>query len=1340
MKDPRTTSAGVDGAQSNRKARTVRRAVSELVRKGPSRIGLGATFLLAVLAPACSQSFDTRRATPERGTIGEEMYGVICDRIGAQELREDLTGASFHDVCHRGASGEFSDTVDTSGLPTVDRDARNKDGEVVTAEDQRARRDAAVARIEALARRRDDLVRAFDATFPKGESIPIRNLKSRDEKRSCDAHPDESGDMPTEFAAMLGRFTDLYNDGTLPRSTQTLASVVATFQQSEEAQQAWRRLSGRKGYRPVETSFGALRPVMGYPNLRELGDASLRLLSPDSQPYALDPAYDANGQRVPVPGPGYGPLQKMLEIANAELSNAKIDPPSGPITVDLDTRIGRSVISRPRDNLEMLSEILYASDPEFGEGEGGAARAPSYIVKRDARGFAALASPTVGAPFVDADGDGFADVDERGRLLMADGTVAPTPFPESASDGAGRDAFGRPGMNGDLLYGYIDTSQTFAARAITDVRALANPDPGSALMDMVGGLSVALGPRTKQKRDYADGSSVSYDGVPADSPLVDLVYAAGAILGDRHGDTTLALVAQLLQEKPEELARVVGALMESMDIAQAHPEAKIPREATFWDDNIDTMVEIAKEPGLLEDVLRAVADPDTAKLGSGFSKFAKFKDQISYDKNNLNGPSYNVTTRSVGDMRTPVDRDKPITGENRSAMYRFLSLISDTTDVTSCNKAGAKVHAKAFGVNLTLPLSGTYKECEVFKIENLAKFYLDAIAYAADPSPTRGIGRSGEFPPPGTMYLRDGLLRNGVGGLGAANVDLMEESSSITGFWTAGNSKVLAPQPKWLNRLVFFDVKGDNVNTSTKSFIVDLSGEYMGSSVCPERVINDPVPDAPDAAPDGKVRGLRNCAEGQWLQQRGANTIFTWEQFGFYDGIRPLLTAFVKHKREDLFLRLSNAAYKHFGGEDATPQECLTINGKPCARSNGTSYEPLLSEALATDLFPALGELMRTLETLSVTACEETDDSGKCTLEGVQKLNGIDVIAQTTRAIIDPVYAKNVLKLTDRRGNVATVRNDGTPVAQVTPAYLLTNALSAIDLAYDTYEAQHPDETDRRIQWRRGRSKLADVFMGTVGAGSARRFTNPTMTKMAPKIVDLLRAQLNVHCPTSFVPPYDTCTWARDELAKKAGESLGSPITSGAIDVMDVLRKDPNGRRELERMLQYVMDASSKGDALASTLASVNDIIQVLRDEENLVPLFHLLASATRAKVDENGNVVEPSLVDAQLALVSKVGGRYFDAEGDELCSREIDPNAVLSAGLANLVKPIAEGPLAGQTPLDVIIDVIADLNRVDPGLTYGGTLELDDYVHVADNITDFLLNKERGLEQFYEVIRQGTK
>ena len=82
----------------------------------------------------------------------------------------------------------------------------------------------------------------------------------------------------------------------------------------------------------------------------------------------------------------------------------------------------------------------------------------------------------------------------------------------------------------------------------------------------------------------------------------------------------------------------------------------------------------------------------------------------------------------------------------------------------------------------------------------------------------------------------------------------------------------------------------------------------------------------------------------------------------------------------------------------------------------------------------------------------------------------------------------------------------------------------------------------------------------------------------------------------------------------------------------------------------------------------------------------------------------------------------------------------MLAVALGNLVTPINDAGFKGQTPLEVIIDVIADVNRVDPTQPYEGTLVRSDYATVSENVVDFLTNRERGLEQFYEVIRQGTK
>ena len=1322
-------------------------------RRSLSVLGLVGLVALSALAPACAPDLDTSRPTPQRGSVGTEMFGVICDRVAAQALREDLTGDSFRTVCHKTATTDFADKVDTTKLPAVDPNAKNEKGELVSVEDQQKSRDAAIGRIEALARRRNDLIQALDATFPESK-IAVKDLDNPDETKSCDAPGGSAsgeGVLTDQIADMLGRMGDLYNDGTLPQSTESLARVIDAFTKSDEAQSAWARLSARQGYRPIATALGATRPIIAYPHLRDLSNASLRLLSADSNPYELAPKYDANGARIPVPGPGNASLNKMLEAAKEEMLATKADAPQPPLVVATETSTARVLISRPRDNVEMLQAILFASDPSFGGGT------PQYIVKRDARGYAAISGGLVPAPFVDADKDGLPDVDQSGRFITSDKSLAPSPFPYPGSPQATRDPAGRALAGSRLLYDYVDTSHTFAAQMMSDLKPLVNPDPAQnheTLMDMLGGLDIAVGPRAQQSKSYPDGQTVAYSGIANDSPMLDLVYAMGAILGTQgvanepvgttHGnsDTTLALARTLFDDKyVPNVARLTGSMIKAFDIAQKHPEAKIPRQATFWDENLETMGKIAQEPGLLEDMLHALASDDSAQLGTIFANYANFKDEITYDKNDINGGPFNLTTNDKSEMKTPVDRKQPETGKNRSAMYRFLQLISDTTGVTACNKPGAVVHAKAFGLSVDMPIGGTYAECEVFKLENLAGFYLDAIADGAQYEPDSKPNKRGTF------YMRDSLLRNGVAGLGAASVGLMEDSSGIKGFWTPSNSTTLSPQPAWLNRLVFFDLKNDTVNATTNKFIKDLQGDFIGTSICPERIITDPKPAEVDATPDGMVHGLRNCPDGDWLQQRGNYTLFTWENFGFYTAMKPLLGAFVKHGREDLFLALANSTYKHWPGAETSAADCTLAGGKQCPKAGMNTYEPLITEALAGDVIPALVELSKALETMTIKRCDATDARGACTT--TTDVSGIDVAAAATRSLLDPDFSKNVLKLKDRKGNTTAKRNDGTTVPQVTPAYLLTNALGGIDVAFDTYEQQHPDDTARRANWRRARSQLVDQFMGVKGAMSTSAFANPTMTKMTPVIIDLLRAQLNKRCPQSFSPPYADCTWARKDLTDHATATMTGPLMSAGLDMMNAIRADKDGRHEMEVLMQYLLDAASQNDALPSMLASSNDIVQILEDDQNLVPLFHVLSSAMGATVTGPDGKVQKSLVDAQMALLARVSGRYFDANSKEICRREIDPNQVLAVALANLVTPITgasttdttAGHFAnGQTPLEVIIDVIADVNRADPTQPYEGTLVKGDYSVVSDNVYDFLMNKERGLEQFYEVIRQGTK
>lgn len=1298
---------------------------------------------VALALAACAPEFDTSKSTTPRASLGEEVYSVLCDRIGAGELREDLTGASFRGLCHDDGNGYF-DTVDVTTLPELQGDAEDQDGVTVTLEEQELERQRRIKRVETFAAKRDSIIVAIDTIIPD-KDIAVRDLwKNADTKEEWDnpkdsCNPaDEKGSLHTELATLLGNFGKLYSDGTIPATTQALARTLAVFRDSQEAREAWGRLSAREGYRPPSVGLGLVRPFAAYPHLRDLMGSLVATISADSRPYE-----QINGQHVATPGAWYQRFLKVLETSSHELNNATSDQPVPGLVVTDAPDAEMVSLSRPRQNLELMQALMFAEDPEFG---GGPA---NYIVRRDVRGLALVQSTAGKLPalFTDTDKDGLPDIDAAGRFVTTDGSIAPSPFAVPGVDRpAQRDNFGRATLGGQLAYSYLDTSHTFTASVLQDTLPLFNPEPSSqheTMMDLLAGLYVVAGARDGSNattKKYADGSSVDYDQLKRDrSPLLDLVHAVTQLMAEPAIDDTLIVAKKLAQNNEADLARVLKAVLDGRNIAAAHPEAQLLKTSVLWDDLFEILGKISQEPGLLEDLLDSLTNDDTELLGTLLGKWAVYRDEFSYNRNDLNGPAVNVTAGNNVDPVTLVDAAAPDSGDNRSMLQRFLQLMNDGRGVASCNRANGQVKARAFGFDVTMPLTGeNYKECAVYKVNDLDVFLLQAM-----------VGS-----PKAELRIRQGDIRNGlVAGVGKATVGLMEDSSEMRGFYTETDSTVLRPTPQWLARKVFFDLEDTQHNERTRNFVEALDGKFTGSSVCPERVIDDPcanggngcdfggdvtIPN--DVDPDGKVHGLRSCKDGDWLAQRNKNTLFMMERLDGYKAFTPLANAFVKHDREDLFIDLSIILHKHWQSDKGTADECRSNTGA-CSKSNASSYQPFLGELLVKDTLPALMNLMKTAKALSVSHCTSVSATGKC--ESSEPKSGISVLADAARAMFDPSRAAAV-DLRDRQGSVKTKKNDGTEVAQTTPVYLLTNALAAFDAAYDTYEVAHPDDAGRRAQFRRARGQLADQFLAIDGTGATSRFASRGVIKILPVAIDLIRSQTWANCPKTFGGGSLRCSWARDDLPKKLEDVMTGPLFATALDLVDGMRRDDGARYELGRAMQYLMDAASQNDALPSLLASSNDMIQLLGDDRNLVPFFKVLGAALdpiAVTATATGADTQKSLIDSTFSMLGKIAGRYENVAADdsieEICSREIDPNQVLNVLLGTAVTP--SDALGGKAPVEILIDVIADVNRVAPEEPKESYDEAD-YAAIAGTTVEFLTNKERGMEQFYEIVRKGAQ
>jgi hypothetical protein len=1305
-----------------------------------SVISLGA---LVSAGPGCADDFDTTRATPVRGSLGREMYTLVCDRVGAQALREDVTGSSYHRVCHPNTAGEFeSTTVDAALLPPLDPNAIDVKGEPVAIAEQQQNRAHRVARIEALARRRDDLVAAFDAAFAN-EQIGTKDLANPDPTKSCGPPLGGSGEaeLRTELADMLGRMTDLYNDDTVPHLTRALSRVMTDVDHAPGAQAALARFDARRGYRPTATAMGVARPALSYPRIVELANALLRLLSADTDPLGLagppgpkkKPQERTSSDRVP--GKAHAALGGLLAAMREELRTSKEIPTPAALVLTADARDPSLVrLNRPRGNLEITRALLLREDATFTTGS-----APAWVVRRDARGFAkvALTNGKLPPPFVDLTGpdgkpDGLPDVDDIGRFITANGNgVAPSPFVDVFGEqpGIARDADGRALLGSKPAYEYLDVSRTFLASLAKDIVPLLQPDPKKqheTVMDLLGGFAVVAAARdvdARTERTYREGKTartVTYRAFREDaSPLLDLVHAFGQVLADRQADDTLALFQRLAEEKPEVLARLIGAGLKIKAIADAHPEAKIPASSTLWDELLDVLVAASQKPKLVEDLIRAFADDATLDLPRSAIAYMTMRDELTYDRNNLNGPAFNLTTGTVETLKTPVDRSQPDTGLNRSAFQRFLQALHDTNGMSVCTKRGAVAHVVWEGIAMDFPSftaqtacfvlgadppPDTMPMCGILRIKNIADELVNAV-----------LGKV-------NLDIRDDCLRKLVsspltGIVGGADA-FLEEVSGIKGF----NTK---PSVQGINRLVFFDLPhdgstGDTKNPKTLKFLKDTF-DPPPTLVCPA---------APFIDKDGTQLNLRQCATFKdSVRGRDSNALFPLEQLGFLEAAKPLARAFNQNESNLLFVDLFEALHRHWGSTSQSKDECdpgmPKTNARWCSQDGAVTYEPLIAEALGTDLFPAIHDVVKELGTIKIAHCDERGAKGECTKQS--EWDGVKVLAEAVNDLVDPSKNKG---LTRRNGNTSVARNDGTKNAQVTPIYLLIDALKGFDGRLAEHSAKNPND-DRLPSWRRGRSQLVDQLFTVTGTGKASRLENAAIEKMIPVLVSTLRSQLAAHCPD----PTKGCDWAKTELSAKMTDVVTGPTFAGVLDVLDAIRADEPARTELERLLVFLLQGG-EADASRTTLAALADMLQLFEDDGNMTALLRAVAEAAGPEVlDDDRNVASRGLLLAAIEVMSRILGEVHDDGGQRLCSKEIDPNRTLAVVLRRLVTPQQNGKAA---PIEVLIDVVADVNRAHPEETK--KLEAADYGSIARELSDFCANPSRGLEQVYTVIKQATK
>jgi hypothetical protein len=1279
--------------------------------RGAGRLAL--LFGGAYVFGACAPEFDDARVSGPKGTLGDDVFGVFCDRVGATSLAEDLEGASYRGICHFDAQGNYKSKVDASALPPPSTPA------------EKASRKLAIAKLDAMVRRRADFIRAIDAILPDTKindvvagSGQIRlhdalEVFSQGLEPLYDSNPFEKNGEPI-----------------MPGGTRAIGRLFGSIAKNEDARNALSRIWGRKGYRPFQVGLGAMRPALAYPQLRPMAHAALTVLGPG--------------------GPGSAQLDQVLAVAKQELlTSAPVIAPLPPVTLDA----AKAQPSRPRTNLEVLANVFLAQDDAFNE----TGDSPRYIAQRDRRGFAVPAMNVPGmkgsvpAPFSDVDGDGFADVDAFGRFLDAQNAPLDLepPFAIPGVTQGTPDAFGRLGGP----WTYLDTSRALTGALARHTLPLVDAtqygqagDPNAwqsdheTMMFALAGARVLFGDREPAQYDYAAsairGMNEGCDGcLPytrfrgEDSPFVGLTHALGQVLADKDSDAILISLMDLLEHHEDVVARLVGAALKVREISLAHdalaakgsePKAELAYNTPLWDEMAQIVARITARPGLLEKLVNALAQDDVVTphgaskhMGETLAAFSSSRDEMTYDQFNMNGPCVNVTDGSgTADPHNPVDLKKPKAGKNTSLMQRSLMVIHDARNAKACNKQGAVVKADLFGLTVDWPLVGDYNECELISFDNEALFYLDANLPAGHPK--RSL-----------MNIKSSTLNSimsFLGALGQSPDDLMISSSGIDGL-------SLHPEARALTRLLFFGATSDNYpnmpdhdsvgqGSKTDNFVHAII-EPVGGISCPTN--GNAVNTCPTPA--------------DTLRVRDGGIMFAWERLGFLDYLKPLIRVFANEScasdesscdltdtsGEQIFVDLLDELWYHWPAKDHGP-ECSptgnrTTNTKWCSEAGLNRYEPIIVDGKTSDLIPALHEFAKAARDLSHITVARGPHAGEV-------WSGGKVLEKMTRILFDPTYAASV-GMVDRSGSKAAKWVDGTPQPQLTVFTLFADALHGMDQRFDSAaaacsgdQACAADVELRRGQWHRARSQFVDVFLGVDGLGQGAKFQNKSFAKMSLAIMRTLREQLNANCPDR--ENGTGCQWARKDLGDKVAEVLSGPVFAGLMDVQESVRADENARRQLEAFLQYVMTAASQGDALQSTLASMSDIVQVLSDDANMSPIFNAVSVAANPAHDKDGTGLAAGVLRQMMALTDDRFDRYH----------------VVDAILPNLVTPMNDS--SGLSPLEVLLDVFAEVNRTDSALP--DPLQTADYQDIMGTMRDFMLDDTRGLEQIYTILKNRPR
>ena len=290
-------------------------------------------------------------------------------------------------ICHPDANGNYASTVDQTQLPPPSPTAVDIDGNPVSLAVQTANRAYAVnAHPGARATERPNLIASFDTIFPAIQ-VNIVNTGSPDPTQSCQpATADGDRHVHPTSSPACSRASSPSTTTAPSRSRPSRSpAIFKAIQSSPDAQHSFAALRGAPGLPAHRPDAGRRAPRHRVP--RPARPHERRARAPLGRLAAVQHV-EARLEREPHPHPG--PREPAVQRAHRRgarrARSTRRPTPLRPLLTTHDRpAVGRTILSRPWTDLEVLEQLFYASDPAYRPRRA----ARSYIALRDPRGYAA---------------------------------------------------------------------------------------------------------------------------------------------------------------------------------------------------------------------------------------------------------------------------------------------------------------------------------------------------------------------------------------------------------------------------------------------------------------------------------------------------------------------------------------------------------------------------------------------------------------------------------------------------------------------------------------------------------------------------------------------------------------------------------------------------------------------------------------------------------------------------------------------------------------------------------------------------------------------------------------